>query len=48
MNGSKLEIFKEARLVGVTLDSKLTWEPNVNRFTRKETTVLMQCRQILS
>ena len=30
MNGSKLELSKEARLLGVTLDSKLTIEGEVN------------------
>ena len=28
MNGSKLELSKEARLLDVTLDSKLTWKPH--------------------
>ena len=46
MNGSKLELFKEARLLGVTLDSKLTRKPHITRITRKATTALMQCRQI--
>ena len=31
MNGSKLELSKEARLLGVTLDSKLTWNPYITR-----------------
>ena len=44
MNGSKLELFKEATLFGVTLDSKLTWKPHI---TRKATTALIQCRQIV-
>ena len=38
-NGSKLS--KEARLLavlGVTLDSKLTWKPHINRITRKALT----------
>ena len=39
MNGSKLELSKEARWLGVTLDSKLTWKPHI---TRKATTALMQ------
>ena len=43
INGSKLELSKEARLLGVTLDSKLTWKPNLTRITRKATTALMQC-----
>ena len=29
MNGSKLELSKEARLLGVTLDSNLTWKRRV-------------------
>ena len=47
MNGSKLEFSKEARLLGVTLDSKLTWKPHITRITRKATTALLQCRQIV-
>ena len=47
MNGKKLELSKEARLLGVTLDSKLTWKPHITRITRKATTALMQCRQIV-
>ena len=46
-NGSKLELSKEARLLGVTLDSKITWKPRINRITRKAITALMQCRQIV-
>ena len=48
MNGSKLELSEEARLLavsGVTLDSKLTRKPHINRITREATTALMQCRQ---
>ena len=48
MNGSKLELSQEARLLGATLDSKLTWKPHITQITRKATTVLMQCRQIVS
>ena len=44
MNGTKLELSEEARLLGVTLDSKLTWKPHI---TRKATTAFMQCRQIV-
>ena len=47
MNGSKLELSKEARLLGVTLDSKLTSKSHITRITRKATTTLMQCRQIV-
>ena len=46
-NGSKLEVSKEARLLGVTLDCKLTWKPHITRITRKATTALLQCRQIV-
>ena len=31
MNGLKLELSKEAMLLGVTLDSKLTWKPHITR-----------------
>ena len=34
-------------MLGVTLDSKLTWKPHITRITRKATTALMQCRQIV-
>ena len=44
MNDSKLKLSEEARLLGVTLDSKLTWKPHITRITRKATTALMQCR----
>ena len=44
MNRTKLELSKEARLLGVTLDSKLTWKPLITQITRKSTTSLMQCR----
>ena len=47
MNGPKLELSKEARLLGVTLDSKLTCKPHLNQIARKATTALMQCRQIV-
>ena len=47
MNGSKLEPSQEARLLRVTLDSKLTWKPHITRITRKATTAVMQCRQIV-
>ena len=46
MNGLKLELSKEARLFGVTLDSKLTWKPHITQITRKATTALMQCRKL--
>ena len=47
MNGSKLELSEATRLIGVALDSKLTWKPHINRITRKAATALMQCRQIV-
>ena len=47
MNGSKLELSEEARLLGITLDSKLTWKTHTTRITRKATTALMQSRQIV-
>ena len=47
INGSKLKLSKEARLLGVTLDSKLTWKPYITPFTCKATTALMRCRQIV-
>ena len=47
INGSKLELSQEARLLGVTLDSKLTRKPHITRIIRKATTTLMQCRQIV-
>ena len=49
MNGTKLELSKEARLLDVTLNSKLTWKPHITRITRKATIgiPLMQCRQIV-
>ena len=37
MNGLKRELSKKARLLGVTLDSKLTWKPHITRITRKTT-----------
>ena len=47
VNGTKLELSKETRLLGVTLDSKLTSKPHMILITRKATTTLMQCRQIV-
>ena len=48
INGSKLKLSKEARLLGVTLDSKLTWKPHIIPNTRKATTALLQSRKIVS
>ena len=36
MNGSKLEFSKEVRLLGVTLDSKLTWKTHITRINAKQ------------
>ena len=47
VNSTKLELSKEARLLGVTLDSKITWKPQTTRITRKAITAIMQCRQIV-
>ena len=47
LNGRQLEISKEATLLGVTLDSKLTWKPHITRIARKATVALLQCRQIV-
>ena len=41
MTDSKLELSKEARLLRVTLDSKVTWKPHFTRITRKATTALL-------
>ena len=45
INGSKLS--KEERLLGVTLDGKLTWKPHITQIILKTTTALMQCRHIV-
>ena len=45
MNGSKLELSEEARLLGVTLDNKVTWKPRIIPITSKATTALLQCKQ---
>ena len=47
LNGRQLEISEEATLLGVTLDSKLTWKPHITRIARKATAALLQCRQIV-
>ena len=47
MNGTKLELSKKARLLGVTLNSKLTWKPHITPVTLKATSALMKCRQIV-
>ena len=44
MNGWKFELSKEARLLGVTLDSKLTWRPHITRITRKAITARVSNR----
>ena len=47
LNGRQLKISKEATLLGVTLNSKLTWKPHIPRIARKATAALLQCRQIM-
>ena len=47
LNGRQLEISKEATLLGVTLDSKLTWKPHITQIACKATAALLQCRQIV-
>ena len=41
MNGSKLKVSKKAKLLGVTLDSKLTQKTYITRIPQKATTALM-------
>ena len=45
LNGHQRKISEEATLLGVTLDSKLTWKPHITRIARKATAALLQCRQ---
>ena len=45
LNGRQLEISKNATLLGVTLDSKLTWKPHITRIAGKATAALIHCRQ---
>jgi len=47
MNGQQLVISKEAKLLGVTLDSKLIWKPHITQIARQATAALMQCRQMV-
>ena len=47
LNGQKVSLSKEARLLGITLDSKLSWKSHIKRITSKATTSLVQCRQIV-
>ena len=47
MKGSKFQPSQEAKLLGVTLDSKLMWTPRIILITRKATPAFMQCRQIV-
>ena len=47
LNGRQLENSKEATLLGVTLDSKLSWKPHITRIARKATAALLQYRQIM-
>ena len=47
LNGRQLEISKEATLLGITLDTKLTWKSHITRIARKTTAALLQCRRIV-
>ena len=47
LNGRQLKISKEATLLGITLDSKLTWKLHITRIARKATVALLQCRQMV-
>lgn len=47
VNGQLIEYSKSARLLGVTLDSKLTWKEHINKSTSKATTALMQCGRLM-
>ena len=47
LNGPKLELFMKAKLLGVSLDNKLTWKRHITRIGHKATTVLIQYRQIV-
>ena len=47
LNGRQLEISKEATLLRITLDSKLTWKSHITRIARKATAALLQCRRIV-
>ncbi|KAL1447090.1 hypothetical protein WDU94_000567 [Cyamophila willieti] len=41
----RLEMVKEVKYLGVTLDTKLTWNPHLTRITNKCTRALMMCRR---
>ena len=47
LNGCQLKISKEATLLGITLDSRLTWKPHITRIARKATVALLQCKPIV-
>ena len=47
LNGRRLEISKEATLLGITIDSKLTWKSHKTQIARKATAALLQCRRIV-
>ena len=47
LNGKKLNLSEEARLLGVTLDSKLTWKNHITNVSKKAVSSLMQCKQFL-
>ena len=47
LNGRQLEKSKKATLLGITLDSKLTWKSHITRIARKATAALLQRRRIV-
>ena len=46
LNGHQLKISNKATLLGITLDSKLTWKSHIIQIARKATVALLQCRKI--
>lgn len=47
VNGTTLKLSDEVKFLGVKLDSKLSWTPNVNTRCQKAIGILWQCRRIV-